>query len=49
MIELDGSSLTIDNLLAVACDGEQVRLSDAARQRVRAARAVVDDFAHRGR
>ena len=38
MIELDGSALTLDNLLAVACDGEQVQLSDTARQRVRAAR-----------
>ena len=47
MIELDGRSLTIDNLLAVAYDGEHVQLTDASRQRVRAARAVVDDFAHR--
>src|SRR5436190_1823988 len=45
MIELDGTSLTLDHLVAIALDDEKVRLSDAARERVRAARAVVDDFA----
>src|SRR5712691_1274622 len=42
MIVLDGSSLTIEQLLAIADGGEQVALSDAARDRVRASRAVVD-------
>src|SRR4029077_10267325 len=47
MIELDGSSLTLDQLVAVAYDDEKVGLTDAARERVRAARAVVDRFAQR--
>jgi histidine ammonia-lyase len=47
MIELDGSSLTLDHLIAIAYDDEKVGLSKAARERVRAARAVVDEFAHR--
>ncbi|MFN2582626.1 MAG: histidine ammonia-lyase, partial [Candidatus Dormibacteria bacterium] len=45
MIELDGYSLTLDQLVAVAVDHHTVALGDAARQRVRAARAVVDEFA----
>ena len=47
MIELDGTSLTLDQLVAIAYDNETVGLADAARQRVRAARAVVDRFAQR--
>jgi len=47
MIELDGTSLTLDRLVAIAHDDEEVGLSDAARQRVRAAREVVDEFEHR--
>src|ERR1700704_218084 len=47
MIELDGTSLTLDHLVAIAHGDEEVRLSDAARQRVRAAREVVDEFARR--
>jgi histidine ammonia-lyase len=47
VIELDGSSLTLDQLVAIAHDEETVGLTSAARQRVRAARAVVDEFAHR--
>jgi len=47
MIELDGSSLTLDQLIAIAHDDEKVRLSAAARARVCAARVVVDEFAHR--
>jgi len=46
MILLDGSSLTIEQLLAIADRGEPVGLSDAARDRVRASRAVVDRRAH---
>src|SRR5258705_6936878 len=42
MIILDGSSLTIEQLLAIADRGEPVALSDAARDRVRASRAVVE-------
>ena len=47
MIELDGASLTLDHLVAIAHHAEHVGLTDAARQRVRAARAVVDRFAQR--
>src|SRR5262245_46395140 len=42
MIELDGSSLTIEQLLAVADDGAPVALAAEARARVAASRAVVD-------
>src|SRR5262245_45777935 len=42
MIQLDGSSLTIEQLLAIADDGETIALSDAARARVHAARDVVE-------
>src|SRR3981081_1310564 len=42
MIVLDGSSLTIDQLLAIADDRETVALAAIARDRVRASRAVVD-------
>ena len=45
MIELDGNTLTLDLLVAIAHGDEQVALSAAARRRVRAARAVVDEFA----
>jgi histidine ammonia-lyase len=47
MIELDGSSLTLDQLVAIAHHDEKVGLTTAAREGVRAARAVVNDFAHR--
>jgi histidine ammonia-lyase len=42
MILLDGESLTIDQLIAIAERGEVVGLADSARERVRASRAVVD-------
>jgi histidine ammonia-lyase len=42
MIQLDGSSLTLEQLLAIADDGEAVALSPAARERVQAARLVVE-------
>src|SRR5919108_5055853 len=42
MINLDGSSLTIEQLLAIADRHEPVAVSDAARDRVRASREVVD-------
>ena len=47
MIQLDGHSLTLDHLVAIAHDNAPVALSAAARERVRAARAVVEEFAHR--
>ena len=46
MIVLDGSSLTLEQLLAIADRGEPVALAEAARDRVRASRAVVDRRAH---
>ena len=42
MVVLDGSSLSIEQLLAIADRGEPVALGDAAAERVRASRAVVD-------
>src|SRR5258708_22150300 len=42
MIILDGPSLTIEQLLKIADEYEPVALSDAARDRVRASRAVVE-------
>ena len=42
MVLLDGSSLTLEQLLAIADRGETVALADAARDRVRASRAVVE-------
>ena len=42
MITLDGSSLTLEHLLAIADDNEAVALSDSARECVRASRAVVE-------
>jgi histidine ammonia-lyase len=45
VILLDGESFTLDDLVAVAYGDEQLSLSDIARDRVRAARAVVDQAA----
>jgi histidine ammonia-lyase len=45
MIQLDGSSLTLDELVTIADRGEPVSLAPAAVDRVRAARAVVDRLA----
>src|SRR5262245_10352054 len=45
MIELDGATLTLDQIVAIADRGEQVTLSDTARARVRASRAVVERVA----
>ncbi|MBI3403806.1 MAG: histidine ammonia-lyase [Acidobacteria bacterium] len=42
MISLDGSSLTLEQLLAIADRAEPVALSAGARERVQASRAVVD-------
>jgi histidine ammonia-lyase len=46
MVLLDGSSLTIEQLLSISDGGAPVALSDAARARVAASRAVVDRRAH---
>src|SRR5437899_2359518 len=45
MILLDGSSLTIEQLLSIADGGERVGVAPAAAAHVRAARAVVDRMA----
>ncbi len=42
MIELDGSSLTIEHLLAIADESKAAALAAGARERVRASRAVVE-------
>src|SRR3954470_1828309 len=42
MIQLDGRSLTLEDLLRIADRGEAVALTDPARDRVRASRAVVE-------
>src|SRR5687768_6765433 len=47
MIYLDGNSLTLDELVAIANDFTPVSLTESARAQVRAARAVVDEFASR--
>src|SRR5687768_9751861 len=47
MIELDGNSFTLDQLVAIARDAAAVAISGSAQARVRAARAVVDEFAER--
>src|SRR4030095_13073188 len=44
-ITLDGHSLTLDDLVVIAHANAPVALSEAARDRVRAARDVVDEFA----
>ncbi len=45
MISLDGASLTLDDLVAIADAGEPAALAPAARDRIDAARAVVDRVA----
>src|SRR4051794_8142767 len=42
MIELDGASLTLEQLVRIADGHETVALADGARDKVRAARAVVE-------
>ncbi len=42
-IELDGRKLSLEAIASVACDGAQVFVSQAARKRVAAARAFVDE------
>ena len=43
MIALDGNSLTLDDLVAIAVERVPVSLTDDARARVRTARTVVDE------
>jgi histidine ammonia-lyase len=45
MIVLDGQSLTLEHLTAIAYDFEPVSIAPAAMERVRASREVVDRFA----
>ena len=45
-IALNGHSLTLDALVAIADERDTVTLDDGARARVVAARRIVDDFAH---
>ena len=47
VVFLDGNSLTLDQLITISYERETVAVSEAARGRVRAARDVVDEFAHR--
>jgi histidine ammonia-lyase len=47
MIVLDGSSLTVEQLVAIADRGERVELSTDARARVNASREVVEQYARR--
>ena len=47
MIYLDGNSLALDGLIAIAHEFAPAAIAPDARERVRAARAVVDDFADR--
>ncbi|HUQ18338.1 MAG TPA: histidine ammonia-lyase [Gemmatimonadaceae bacterium] len=47
-LKIDGSSLTIADVNAVAIDGQQVALSGSARDRMLRTRAVVDQIVERG-
>jgi histidine ammonia-lyase len=42
MIEIDGRSLTLDDLVAVACDGASARLAERARPGLAASRGVIE-------
>src|SRR3954470_19283093 len=46
MVDLDGQSLTLDQLVSISHNFEPAQLTADARARVRAARAVVDEFTH---
>src|SRR5262249_33167303 len=47
-VVIDGNSLTVDQVAAVARDGARVRLAGAARDRINATRAVVDRLVSSG-
>ena len=49
MIDLDGSPLSVEQVLAVARGGVRVEVGATARQRMAASRAVVDDLDRRDR
>ena len=40
-IQIDGENLTLDQLYSIALDGAEVELSQQARERMNASRAVV--------
>jgi histidine ammonia-lyase len=42
-IVLDGSSLTIEKLVAVACHGEKVALAPAALERIKVCRTMLEE------
>lgn len=48
VLEVDGNSLTVEDVLQVASKGIQVVFSEAARQRINASRAVLENAAARG-
>ena len=48
MVVLDGASLTIDSLAAVAEEGDEAVLAPAARDRMAAARGVVEEALRSG-
>ena len=45
MVELNGTELTIEQVMAVARHEEQVRISEPAKQKIDRARAYVDEKA----
>src|SRR5512132_989690 len=49
MTSLDGSTLSLEALARIAREGEHVQIASAARDRVRAARALVDAHAAAGK
>ena len=49
MLELDGQKLSLEEIVAVALQREEVRLAGAARERVREARALVEKIISDGR
>jgi histidine ammonia-lyase len=49
MVQLDGDTLTLEQLAAVARDGQPVRLADAARARVTRSREVIERVIAEGR
>ena len=44
LIHLDGNSLTLEEVIAVARHGAQCELDEAAKEAVIASRKIVDDF-----
>lgn len=48
MIEIDGTRLTLEDFRSIVDDGQSCRLSAAARQRVQAARDLIEDVTRHG-